>query len=87
MTAEVRKYDPLGESFKWEVKNRRNDYLDCASYNVAASYIIKQKSRQEKESEQKKSEKRAEELRTSPPRRQERNRGGFFSGSRQSFWS
>lgn len=86
MTAEERVYDPYGESFKWVVKRRRNDYLDCASYNVASSYIIKQQHRKELANEQKQTEQRAEKLRKSPPRSQERNRGGFFSGQRRSFW-
>lgn len=85
--AEYREYEETGETFKWVKKHRRNDYLDVSSYNVAASYILRQKDIRSQEREQKKVEENHRKLRQSgPPKRQQANRGGFFSGDRRSLW-
>lgn len=87
ITAEERVYDPLGESFTWERKRRRNDYLDTASYNVAGSYILKQKTNRSDTREQNKVNEREKQVKSpNPPRRQQRNRGGLFTGDRRTVW-
>ena len=51
MVAEERVYDPLGESFEWVKKARRNDYLDIASYNVAGAYFLRDRGKRKVERE------------------------------------
>ena len=88
MTAERREYDALGDGFKWKKVHRRNDYLDVSSYNVAGSYILRHKHKRDVEREKKQVTENYTRLKTenNPPRRQQSNRGGFFSGERSGLW-
>jgi phage terminase large subunit GpA-like protein len=51
--AEERVYDELGETFVWKKIKRRNDYLDCCSYNVALAYFAKKKGERKDEKQEK----------------------------------
>jgi hypothetical protein len=89
ITAEEREYDPLGETFVWKKVRRRNDYLDVSSYNVAASYVLREKHKRKSEHEQKAVTKNREQLHKEPiAPKQQRNHGRWFSSDRggSKFW-
>jgi len=47
ITAEQRVPDPKGDGFVWEKVRRRNDYLDCRSYGVAAQMYLAEKAKKD----------------------------------------
>lgn len=83
MTAEEREYDPLGESFKWVKKRRRNDYLDIASYNVAGAYFLRERGARQAKKKQQTERKNLEERRKQSARptrgHAQHGGGGWFS--------
>jgi hypothetical protein len=83
MTAEERKYDPMGESFTWEKKRRRNDYFDIASYNVAGAYFLRERgarqAKKHKQTERQNLESRRREDNAPSKRRIQTGGGGWFS--------
>ena len=89
MTAEVREYDPLGETFTWKKLRKRNDYLDVSSYNVAGSYILREKAKRRSNKNEQVQQKVTKEYQReqSGTKSAERGRhhGKWFSGER-SLW-
>lgn len=80
MTAEHRVWDELGEDFTWEKNRRRNDYLDCASYGIAAGYFLKAKSERTAAKEKKQVMENHRKLKT--PNDNQTKHGSWFSSSR-----
>jgi len=76
ITAEEREYDPLGETFKWKKTRRRNDYLDIASYNVAGSYILREKANRSKKRNEQQVKKNHEAIKGP---RKSKEQGKWFS--------
>ena len=80
MTAEQRVWDELGEDFTWEKTRRRNDYLDCASYGIAAGYFLKAKSERATAKEKKQVMENHRKLKS--PNDNQTKHGSWFSSSR-----
>lgn len=47
LTAEQRQYSDTEEGFVWVKQRKRNDYLDCRSYGVAASMYLAQRAKRD----------------------------------------